>query len=172
MRERKLVTTTEWRRAMRLLQKPVALVVALMVTLGGMSACDDDPVQTQDVTRGELVARFEATTIRVDPAGAEAPIDVLEGLGGELEIVLNADGTTTGHLFVPGADEGGGDLDESLAGRFTFDAGTGEVTFEQDADTFVRDLSFHAVWSGDAIELRADETLGTGDAYEVVLRRM
>jgi hypothetical protein len=143
-----------------------------MVALGGLTACDDDPVQTQDVTRAELVGRFEATTLNVDPDGAAPPIDVLEELGGELEIVLNADGTTTGHVFARGAGDEGGDLDESLAGRFTFDAETDQVTFEQDADTFVRDLTFHAVRSAGTIELRVDETLETGDAFEVVLRQM
>jgi hypothetical protein len=147
-----------------------AVILGLAVALGGMSACDDDPVHPQEISRAELVGRFEATTIHVDPAGAEAPIDVLEELGGELEVTLNADGTTTGHIFVPGADEEGGSLDESLTGTFTFDEDTGEVTFEQGADTFVRDLTFQSVRSDGTIELRADETLATGDAFEVVLR--
>lgn len=72
---------------------------------------------------------------------------------------------------MPGAGEGGGDLDESLTGTFRFEEDTGEVTFEQGADTFVRDLTFQSVRAGDAIELRADETLATGDAFEVVLRQ-
>jgi hypothetical protein len=146
------------------------VILGLAVALGGMSACDDDPVQPQEISRAELVGRFEATTIHVDPAGAEAPIDVLEGLGGELDVTLNADGTTTGHIFVPGAGEGG-DLDESLVGTFSFDEDTGEVTFEQGADTFVRDLTFQSVRADGTIELRADEALATGDAFEVVLRQ-
>lgn len=76
-------------------QMRAAVILGFVVALGGMSACGEDPVQSQDISRAELVGRFEATTIHVDPAGAEAPIDVLKGLGGELEVTLNADGTTT-----------------------------------------------------------------------------
>jgi hypothetical protein len=156
---------------MQLFQMRSAVILGLTVALGGMSACGEDPVQSQDISRAELVGRFEATTIHVDPNGSEAPIDVLEELGGEMEVTLNADGTTTGHILVPGAGEGDGDLDESLTGTFTFEEDTGELSFEQGADTFVRDLTFQSVRSGGTIELRADETLATGDAFEVVLRR-
>jgi hypothetical protein len=50
-----------------------------------------------------------------------------------------SEGTTD--LLAAGG-EGGGDLDEDLTGTWTL-AGT-TVTFDQDADTFIRDLEFTA----------------------------
>jgi hypothetical protein len=45
--------------------------------------------------------------------------------GGSLTLNLDADGTTTGHLFVPGGGEAGKDLD--LWGRLYHQSDTGEV---------------------------------------------
>jgi hypothetical protein len=61
-------------------------------------------------------------------------------IGAELTLDLRADGTVTGRLFVPEADEDGGDLDEGMNGTWTLDGNT--VRFQQTADTFVRDLAF------------------------------
>jgi hypothetical protein len=62
--------------------------------------------------------------------------------GATLTIALAANGTTTGHLFVPGGDVGGGDLNADMAGTWTL---VGDiVTFSQAADTFVRNVPFVA----------------------------
>ncbi|MGH7514118.1 MAG: hypothetical protein ACREOQ_14480 [Gemmatimonadales bacterium] len=62
--------------------------------------------------------------------------------GAEVSAVLKSDGTTTGRLFVPGGGENGENLDEDLAG--TWSLLNGKVTFDQAADTFIRDAAFIA----------------------------
>jgi hypothetical protein len=62
--------------------------------------------------------------------------------GATVDATLAPDGTTSGRLFVPGGDEGGGDLDEDLTGTWTLAGQT--VTFSQTADTFIRDVEFIA----------------------------
>ena len=62
--------------------------------------------------------------------------------GASLTMTLATTGTITGRLFVPGAAEGGGNLDSDMAGTWTLTGST--VQFTQAADTFVRDMSFVA----------------------------
>jgi hypothetical protein len=62
--------------------------------------------------------------------------------GATVDATLAPDGTTSGRLFVPGAGENGGDLDEDLTGTWTLAGQT--VTFDQTADTFIRDAEFLA----------------------------
>ncbi len=64
------------------------------------------------------------------------------GTGAVVSIDLADDGTTTGEIFVAEGAEDGADLDEDLAGTWTL-AGS-IVTFEQGADTFIRDVEFTA----------------------------
>lgn len=66
----------------------------------------------------------------------------LLALGAIVGVSLAPDGTSSGRLFVPGGAEGGGDLDEDLAGTWTLAGST--VTFNQTADTFIRDAEFTA----------------------------
>jgi hypothetical protein len=72
-------------------------------------------------------------------------------------------------LFVPGGGEDGGDLDADLSGTFSFNDTTDQVTFDQSADTFVRDMTFTAVRAGDGVQLEGEETFGETTA-RVVLR--
>lgn len=57
-----------------------------------------------------------------------------------ISLVLAADGTTTGQLFVPGGAEDGGDFVADLAG--TWSLSDSEVTLDHPVDTFLRDMSF------------------------------
>lgn len=57
-------------------------------------------------------------------------------------MTLNADGTTEGRLLGPSLGEGGQDLDVDLAGTWTLTDSI--VTFDQQGDTFVRDVPFTA----------------------------
>jgi len=66
----------------------------------------------------------------------------LLAIGATVDATLAPDGTTSGRLFVPGAGEGGADLDEDLTGTWTLLGDT--VTFDQTADTFIRDADFIA----------------------------
>jgi hypothetical protein len=67
-------------------------------------------------------------------------------------------------MFVPGVGEEGGDLDADLAGAWALSGTT--VTFDQDADTFMRDTPFTAAPG----RLRGEETSGT-EAVVLVLTK-
>jgi hypothetical protein len=112
---------------MRLLRmaSPIVCVAAL--------ACGDSVAPTVDDVAGSYIA----TTFTTDLLGSTT--DQL-AQGSLLNMVLTADGQTTGHLFVPGAGDQGGDFDADLTGRWTLHGDT--VEFDQTADTFVRDMPF------------------------------
>jgi hypothetical protein len=58
--------------------------------------------------------------------------------GATLTLQLAANRTTTGRLFLPGGGDGGGDIDESLAGTWTLAGSSVDLT--EAADTFLRDI--------------------------------
>ncbi len=106
--------------------------LALTITL---AACGDDFSPTVENVAGSYSAstftyRTDAGTTDLLAAGAVVSIDLAE------------DGTTTGEIFVEDGGEGGGDLEADLAGTWTLEGST--VTFDQAADTFIRDLEFTA----------------------------
>jgi hypothetical protein len=136
-------------------------IAVIVLTL---SACGDDPMSP--ITRADITGDYAASTFTVRSGGTT--IDLL-ALGATLNITLRDDGTTTGRLFVPGGDEDGSDLDANLDGTFLFDDRTDEVTFRQDADTFVRDVTFTASRTGRAVQLEAEETF-SDVTLRVVLR--
>jgi hypothetical protein len=82
-----------------------------------------------------------------------------------MTITLAADGSTSGHLFVPGGAEAGADLSEDMAGTWLLVGRT--VQFGQTADTFVRDVDFTA--SRD--RLSAQHTFADGTALRIVLTK-
>ena len=107
-----------------------------------------------------LAATYVATEFTL---AGEVSGDVLAA-GGSLSITLNADGTTSGSVFVPAALNDGEDFTASLAGTFTVTDGS--ITFTQDADTFVRDIT----WEVDGTRLRGAGTF-SGVTITVVLTR-
>jgi hypothetical protein len=122
--------------------------VALTLVLA-LSGCDDDGSFSPTVDN--VAGAYSATTFTLTVA--VATVDQLV-LGSEVELALAPDGTTTGHLFVPGAREGGADLDADLTG--TWALSRGGVTFDQTADTFIRDVRFTA----DRNRLIGEATIG------------
>ena len=106
--------------------------LALALGLASLAACGDDPVSV------ELLGDYVAVVFTATPTG-QTPIDVLAA-GGSLNIALYSDSTTTGMLVVPASANNGVALNESMAGTFTRVGNT--VTFDQAADTFVRDMDF------------------------------
>ncbi len=102
-----------------------------------LPACggDDSFSPTVETVAGS----YTATTFTLTTSAG--PTDLL-ALGALVEVTLAADGTTSGQLFVPGGAEGGGDLDEDLTGTWSLAGST--VTFNQTADTFIRDAEFTA----------------------------
>ena len=63
-------------------------------------------------------------------------------MGATMTITLAPNGTTTGHLFMPGADVGGSDLDVNLEGYWTVSGQS--VEFIQLYYSFVQDVTFFA----------------------------
>lgn len=80
---------------------------------------------------------FGAVVFTTQEPGGSETVDWL-ARGASIRLVLNADMTTTGRLFVPGADEDGGDIDEDLVGTWSLHGGV--VRLSHEADTFLRDL--------------------------------
>ena len=142
--------------------------VAILSAALALGACGDSPSgpDSQDLRARQAAgsARFDrgygATVFTITQDGQTT--DFL-ALGATLQLDLHRDGTTTGRLLVPGGDEDGGDFDASMAGTWTIDGGT--VSFQQDADTFVRDMPFTVHGNrliGDATfgDVRVQVTLG------------
>lgn len=138
-------------------------VVALAAVLG---ACGDYGVGPEAITREDITRSFSAVTLTTTTDGTTT--DQLAA-GATLSITLHEDGTTAGQLFVPGGAEDGGDFDADLAGTFSFDDSTDRVTFDHDADTFMRDMTFAAARSGDGVRLEAQQAFGAA-TVRVVLR--
>ncbi len=118
-----------FRRAFARLLLPRVLPALAALAL---AACDDDPAAPAAPD-----GAYEATAWTGIESGTTT--DILAA-GGVFDIVLTAQGTTTGRLFIPGSVTGEGDFDSNLAGTWTQ---TGSVIeFHHAADTFVRDMAF------------------------------
>jgi hypothetical protein len=102
-----------------------------------LASCGDEDSFSPTVEN--VAGIYSAATFTLSsPAGT---IDLL-ALGSVVAVTLAADGTTTGQLFVPGGAEDGGDLDADLTGTWSLNGST--ITFNQTADTFIRDAEFTA----------------------------
>ncbi len=130
------------RRARRL--RSLALLAALAAPL----ACGSDPVEP---ALAEVAGAYTATAFTVVEGGTTT--DLL-AQGASLQLALAADRGVTGRLLIPEGNEGGGDLDASMAGTWTLEGSV--VRFQQTADTFVRDMPFTVTDAG----LSGDATFG------------
>ncbi len=108
---------------------PAALV--LLLACGG----SDSFTPTEETVAGT----YEASVFTVTSFNGTTDLLLT---GATVDATLAPDGTTSGRLFVPGGDEDGGDLDADLTGTWTLTGQT--VTFNQTADTFIRDVEFIA----------------------------
>ncbi len=138
-----------------------------LIAFGLLAACGDGGTSPQGLTRTDLVGTYSATTFTT---GSGALTANLLSEGAVLTIALNADGTTTGHLLVPGGGNNGSDLDADLAGTFSFDESTGDIAFSQTADTFVRDMTFTASRSGGVVRIEGQQSF-SGTTVHVVLQK-
>ena len=135
--------------------KHLALSFALVAVVG----CSADPfLPSFENMAGDYTAHVLLTS---DNAGA---VDWI-ACGATLTLGLGRDGTTSGHLFVPGGGEGGSDLNADMAGVWLLVGG--KVSFGQTADTFVRNMDF--VPSQD--RLSGDHTFADGTRVRVVLTK-
>jgi hypothetical protein len=111
-------------------------MAAAALAAAPLAACgDDDPFTPSLATvQGTYNAsRFTATS------DATGTVNLLS-MGATVHVVLEPDGTTTGHLSVP--DLGEGAVEADLTGTWTLSGNI--VTFSQTADTFIRDVEFTA----------------------------
>lgn len=137
---------------MRFSPRSAALVLTLAAApvLAGCDSADGDLLAgTYETTR------FLADT---DDDARTAPTDVL-ALGGSVTMTLRADGTASGRIVVPASLAEDGEGDTPFAGTYAASGGT--VTFDHEADTFVRD----AAWTFAGGRLRT-ESLGLSVVLE------
>ncbi len=129
----------------------------LGLTLAGCSDSTDPPASVS--------GNYVATELTVTDGGGAT--DLLAA-GAEVTIVLTATGTTTGTMVVPAAySESGLDETYSLAGTYLYDANAGTVTFDQAADTFLRDMT----WEVSGSELHGTLVVEVGTTLTATLER-
>jgi hypothetical protein len=110
------------------LLRPLAILPLFLAACGG-----DDPTDSPPVLAGSYVA----TQFLVTPTG-QAAINVLTS-GGSLVITIATSGATSGSLVVPASLTGGQSETIAMSGAAVRSGNT--VTFQQTADSFVRDLT-------------------------------
>ncbi|HZD06265.1 MAG TPA: hypothetical protein VE173_15245 [Longimicrobiales bacterium] len=136
--------------------------------LGGAACSDDGGVGPRDLTvvAGSYTAEgpFGAITFITTEAGSSEETDWL-ARGASIVLDLKADGTTGGRLYVPGADEDGGDMDEDLTG--TWSLTNGRVALDHEADTFLRDMDYTL----EGNRLKGEETFGGTTVRVELVRR-
>jgi hypothetical protein len=120
-------------------------------------ACGSDSTEPRLALEGNYTATQWVTT---GGSGQTHQLDV----GSTLNITLNSDGTTTGHLHVAGSPA----FDADMAGTWTISGNT--VTFSQSADTFVRDMPFTVVPNGANWALVGDHVF-SGTQIQLTLTR-
>ena len=141
---------------------PAALLAAALT----LAACGDGPTgaEPQQLSMQKLAGSYEGFKYgekRFTITENGETTDLI-ALGASFKIALAADGTTPGRLLIPGAGADGGDFDASMAGSWTLTGDT--VRFQQEADTFVRDMPFvvkggRLVGSAEFGDVRIDVTL-------------
>jgi hypothetical protein len=119
-----------------------AAVLACAAALS-VSACGDNG----PTSPGSLAGTYVATQLLTTTNGVTTN---LLAAGASITLVLNADGTTTGRLFIPASFTPA--VDETLNGTWEFT--NGDVDLTSSNDTVLRDLVFAV--SGNA--LVADQT--------------
>ena len=134
----------------------IATAITLAFLSGGCGNNTDPSVS--------LTGTYVATAFSVTPTG-QAVINVLAA-GGSLTITIAANNTTTGNLSIPASINGGTALSASMEGTATV-AGT-HVEFQQNADTFVRDLT----WTFGNNTLSVNNQTAGAAAHTITLTRL
>ncbi len=136
-------------------------IAAGMLLVLALAACSDSTGPD-----ASPAGTWHATRLIVTDNGT--PTDALAA-GATITITLTSGGETTGTLHIPAAlGEGGAEENLSLAGTWTFDTDRTHVSFDQAADTFVRDVS----WSYDGSTMSGSLAgSGPGDIIEATLTR-
>jgi hypothetical protein len=139
--------------------RPLSLAgLALAVSV---SACGGDGGPGFSPTDDNVAGEYTATVLTLTTTAGTT--NYLAS-GATLSLALHTSGATTGHLFLPGGAEDGSDFDADLTG--TWDLTGSTVTFNQDADTFIRDVAFEATEN----RLTAEETFDDGTVRVVLAK--
>lgn len=134
-----------------------ALFSLLVLVLPGCGG--DGPT---GLSRADLTGDYTATTLTITVGGTTT--DAL-ARGMSLQITLHADGTTSGRFAIPAEMRQSEDAAQvSMEG--TWELAESTVTFDQPADTFVRDMEFTATPG----RLEGGETFGD-ETVRLVLER-
>lgn len=115
---------------MRSVYKLPVLLLAFLFLLTGCDSTEDEPDVLGTYETESFMAVIDGETVNV------------LAQGGFVEMTLRADMTVDGRLFVPEPISGdeGFDTDVDLEG--TYSVSGSEVTFMQEEDTFVRDVTW------------------------------
>ncbi|MEZ4412428.1 MAG: hypothetical protein R2910_05545 [Gemmatimonadales bacterium] len=130
-------------RAPTLTRTRLAIFAAFCVATGcGESSPSPTGINSNSAPPPTVVGPYHATKLTVKEAGTTT--DLIAG-GAQISLILTDSGTTTGSIVIPAAYSESG-VEETLAldGSYTYDAETGTITFDQVADTFIRDMAWNA----------------------------
>ena len=116
---------------MRLQRASTALACAIALTIG---ACGDNGPNVP--TQQSVAGTYMATTFLATTGGVTT--NMLTS-GASVTLILGADGTTSGRLFVPASVAP--QVDASLTGTWTFFSPT-DIDISSTTDTFLRDMLF------------------------------
>lgn len=108
------------------------LCLALM-----LPACGEDDDDGFDPTVDDVAGSYTASAFTLTSGDGE--FDLL-AFGATVTATLNADGTTSGRLQVPGGVGGQDAIDEDLAGTWSLSGTT--VTFSPSASSLISDVDF------------------------------
>jgi hypothetical protein len=116
-----------------MIRRGVVLCMAL-----ALAACGGDDDDGFHPTVDDVAGSYSASVFTLTSGNGD--FDLL-AIGASVTATLNADGTTTGRLQVPGVG-GGGAIDEDLAGTWSLSGTT--VTFSPSASSLLTDVDFAA----------------------------
>jgi hypothetical protein len=114
-----------------MIRRGVVLCMAL-----ALAACGGDDDDGFNPTVDDVAGSYSASAFTLTSGNGD--FDLL-AIGASVTATLNADGTTTGRLQVPGVG-GGGAIDEDLAGTWSLSGTT--VTFSPSASSLLTDVDF------------------------------
>ncbi len=131
-------------------------LIGTLVGALALAGCDSDV----ELVPADIAGTYEATRFTLEDGGQT--VDVLDA-GGDLTLTLREDGTVSGSLVTPEELNEEGEGNSRLLFGGTYALSGNEVTFDHEADTFVRDV----VWTFDEGDLRTD----TGEITVVLSRQ-
>jgi hypothetical protein len=140
---------------MRLKRTSAALACAVALSI---AACGDSGPTA--LTQQSVAGTYTATTLLTTTGGVTTN---QLAAGATITLILGADGTTSGRIFVPASTTP--QLDEPLTGTWTFFNAT-DIDIASNTDTFLRDMVFTATGSA----LIGDQTFGA-TRIQVVLTK-